>query len=136
MKKYDLILLALYLLPVIILTVTLQAVIKPVFKARFEAKEYFQNLYQQSVNQVVIRDVNFPLEVRGKELLRHHKRFNFVGNLSVKDVACFQVSGDTLYIQGKNGHGQTDLVLYKADDVQVDTINAPKVTFSTMNRQN
>lgn len=126
MKKYDLFLVVLYILPAIIMmSIGISAISHPRSLDKEEADFYFADLQKQTVNTVVIRGTDLELTVIKKSLASGCD-FELGGAMSIHYVSDFRISGDTLFIGDRNIESR-DLKLQVADHVQVDTIHAPNV---------
>ena len=148
MKKYDLLLLALYavLLTVLFVGVNLH------LRERQEVRDYMTDLQKKKINVVVIEDtkLNFKLTkksssnsrennfallgtslkfkiTRESDYYRNTGDFQFLGtSLLLENVSDFQIQSDTLFI-GKKAMGNLhELVL--ASHVQVDLLDDPNIS--------
>lgn len=129
MKKYDFLLLGLYILFFAAIFLFLVYIHASEVSERKVAKAHFEELYQQPVKQVMVRDTDLKINVvKGRMPQPVKSGFVFSGILSEKAASCFQVSGDTLYISGAPDTEQVALVLYLKADIQVDTIRSPFVS--------
>lgn len=114
MKKYDVYLLVLYVLPIIA-----YLMIASGFK-RMESRElkkgvrYFEEIYRTPIKTVVLHST--PVNWTGEETKRTENGLEFIGSLDVKYLDCFKVSGDTLVVSERKWFGLR---------LNVDTINAP-----------
>ena len=116
MKKYDFYLLVLYVLPIIAFLMIASG-----FK-RLESRElkkgvrYFEEIYRTPIKTVVLHST--PVCWTGEGTKRTENGLEFIGNLDVKYLDCFKVSGDTLVISERRWFGL---------QLNVDTINAPGI---------
>ena len=128
MKKYDLFLLLLYILPVITVVYLYSAFEQPRQYAQEKAKTYFDALQNSEIQTVVVRNTNVDLIVV-RESRYLGKKLEISGNLSLESTPAFRVSGDTLYI-GDQEIDSRFLKLQVADEVKVDTLGAPNIIFT------
>ena len=128
MKKYDFLLLGLYVMAFIGVICILLDITFQEKAVRVKAKDYLEELYQKSVTTVVIKNTPLKLTIRQEELPHRLKGgFELSGNMYFSIADCFKIQGDTLMVTGpaeKLGH----VTLHLAPDVKLDTIvNAPHV---------
>lgn len=125
MKKYDLILAALYILPVILGFVIFYNLTQKIEDAR----TYVEKLYKHPVKNVVIRNTDMLVRVfESPEKVK--QGFKMTGAIPVQQVAGLRVAGDTLYISGTCENSGAIFQLWVSPGVKVDTLNAPKVYIS------
>ncbi|MDE5612211.1 MAG: hypothetical protein K2I90_09385 [Odoribacter sp.] len=114
MKKYDVYLLMLYVLPIIAFLMIASG-----FK-RMESRElkkgvrYFEEIYRAPIKTVVLHST--PVNRTGEGTTRTENGLEFIGSLDVKYLDCFKVSGDTLVVSERKWFGLR---------LNVDTIKAP-----------
>lgn len=126
MKKYDLLLLGLFILGVFVFLTILFVNKKMVIKERKAVIAQFEKIYQVPVKTVLIRNTNVQFTVRdANKQLNSQNGIEFSGELDCSDIPCFKILRDTLLIE--NAKGAFVLSLWKMNDVKVDTVNAPNV---------
>lgn len=129
MKKYDLILAALYILPVILGLVIFYNLTHPSNQKIEDARAYVEKLYKQPVKNVAIRNTDMLVRVfESPEKVK--QGFKMTGAIPVQQVAGLRVAGDTLYISGTCENSGAIFQLWVSPGVKVDTLNAPKVYIS------
>ena len=122
MKKYDLILAVLYILPVILGFIIFYNLKNP-------SDQDIEKLYKQPVSNVVI--YNTDMAVRVIESPEKVKQgFKITGVIPFRQVTGFRVAGDTLYVSGPEEYSGVICQLWVSPGVKVDTLNAPKVCIS------
>ena len=126
MKKYDLILAVLYILPVILGFIIFYNLKNPSDQEMEKAGAYIEKLYKQPVSNVVI--YNTDMAVRVIESPEKVKQgFKITGVIPFRQVTGFRVAGDTLYVSGPEEYSGVICQLWVSPGVKVDTLNAPKV---------
>ena len=131
MKKYDLILLGLYVTILIVIIGIVLSVEKQESQAKMEVKSYMEALYKKSVNTVTVKDTPLHLTLVRGDLSR--QGFVLSGYMYVRNADFFKVQGDTLVITGKK-EAVSRLTLHLASDVKIDTVvNAPHVKMESFN---
>ena len=96
MKKYDLILAVLYILPVILGFIIFYNLKNPSDQEMEKAGAYIEKLYKQPVSNVVI--YNTDMAVRVIESPEKVKQgFKITGVIPFRQVTGFRVAGDTLF---------------------------------------
>jgi hypothetical protein len=129
MKKYDLILAVLYILPVILGFIIFYNLKNPSDQEMEKAGAYIEKLYKQPVSNVVI--YNTDMAVRVIESPEKVKQgFKITGVIPFRQVTGFRVAGDTLYVSGPEEYSGMICQLWVSPGVKVDTLNAPKVCIS------
>ena len=129
MKKYDLILAVLYILPVILGFIIFYNLKNPSDQEMEKAGAYIEKLYKQPVSNVVI--YNTDMAVRVIESPEKVKQgFKITGVIPFRQVTGFRVAGDTLYVSGPEEYSGVICQLWVSPGVKVDTLNAPKVCIS------
>ena len=131
MKKYDLILLGLYVTILIVIIGIALSVEKQESQAKMEVKSYMEALYKKPVNTVTVKDTPLHLTIVRGDLSR--QGFVLSGYMYVRNADFFKVQGDTLVITGKK-EVVSRLTLHLASDVKIDTVvNAPHVKMESFN---
>ena len=135
MKKYDLMILGVYLLLTLVALAVSITYMDPGIKMKKRAAHYVKSMYKEPVRVVSIRETDLPLMVVSNIKSRTGSCFRFEGTgMDPQDIYHCKVVNDTLYIRGKwNWPWNSNLVLYVAPGVQVDTVKAPRVQI-TVNR--
>ena len=129
MKKYDLILAVLDILPVILGFIIFYNLKNPSDQEMEKAGAYIEKLYKQPVSNVVI--YNTDMAVRVIESPEKVKQgFKITGVIPFRQVTGFRVAGDTLYVSGPEEYSGVICQLWVSPGVKVDTLNAPKVCIS------
>lgn len=133
MKKYDLIILGVYIVLTIAALAMSIAYMDPSHRMKKQAVRYVKSMYEQPVRVVSIRQTNLPLTVISDSIASRGKRFRFEGTgVDPEDIYQCKVVNDTLYISGE-WRTHMRLVLFVAPDIQVDTVDASRVQL-TVNR--
>lgn len=128
MKKYDFILLGLYILPVLVLIISMWTYKQVYFNSNEKSLEYITELYMKPVTQVVIRNT----DVKYRVIRDSTKKIDFAGRFELKGrydrqvIDQIKVSGDTLLLEGDFRTVYDKVSLYIGDQVKVDTVNAPE----------
>ncbi len=128
MKKYDFILLGLYILPVLVLIISMWTYKQVYFNSNKKSLEYITELYMKPVTQVVIRNT----DVKYRVIRDSTKKIDFAGRFELKGrydrqvIDQIKVSGDTLLLEGDFRTVYDKVSLYIGDQVKVDTMNAPE----------
>lgn len=126
MKKYDFILLGLYILPVLVLIISMWTYKQVYFNSNEKSLEYITELYMKPVTQVVIRNT----DVKYRVIRDSTKKIDFAGRFELKGrydrqvIDQIKVSGDTLLLEGDFRTVYDKVSLYIGDQVKVDTVNA------------
>ena len=126
MKKYDFILLGLYILPVLVLIISMWTYKQVYFNSNEKSLEYITELYMKPVTQVVIRNT----DVKYRDIRDSTKKIDFAGRFELKGrydrqvIDQIKVSGDTLLLEGDFRTVYDKVSLYIGDQVKVDTVNA------------
>lgn len=133
MKKYDLFLLGLFILPVLI-GFTIITIYEGTKTREIKAAiVQFEKIYQVPVNTVLIRNTNVRIIVRdANKQLNSQNNIEFSGSMACSYVSEFEISGDTLVIGGEFNPEAADLILWKTDGVKVDTVNAPNIVYPSV----
>ena len=119
MKKYDLILAVLYILPVILGFIIFYNLKNPSDQEMEKAGAYIEKLYKQPVSNVVI--YNTDMAVRVIESPEKVKQgFKITGVIPFRQV----------YVSGPEEYSGVICQLWVSPGVKVDTLNAPKVCIS------
>lgn len=129
MKKYDLLLVGLYMLPVLVFVVTAFVFFKMGEHRQKETLDYVMRLYQTPINTVEIRDTGGKLKVirDSAHQFDFRAKVEFQGSLYNDAMgSAIRVSGDTLKIGDFNYFGKS-VTLYVGEEVKVDTINCTEV---------
>lgn len=128
MKKYDFILLGLYILPVLVLIISMWTYKQVYFNSNQKSLEYITELYMKPVTQVVIRntDVKYRVIRDSTRKIDFAGRFELKGRYDRQVIDQIKVSGDTLLLEGDFGTVYDKVSLYIGDQVKVDTVNAPE----------
>ena len=120
MKKYDLILAVLYILPVILGFIIFYNLKNPSDQEMEKAGAYIEKLYKQPVSNVVI--YNTDMAVRVIESPEKVKQgFKITGVIPFRQVTGFRVAGDTLYVSGPEEYSGVICQLRVSPGVKVDT---------------
>ena len=120
MKKYDLILAVLYILPVILGFIIFYNLKNPSDQEMEKAGAYIEKLYKQPVSNVVI--YNTDMAVRVIESPEKVKQgFKITGVIPFRQVTGFRVAGDTLYVSGPEEYSGVICQLWVSPGVKVDT---------------
>lgn len=128
MKKYDFILLGLYILPVLVLIISMWTYKQVYFNSNEKSLEYITELYMKPVTQIVIRNT----DVKYRVIRDSTKKIDFAGRFELKGrydrqvIDQIKVSGDTLLLEGDFRTVYDKVSLYIGDQVKVDTVNAPE----------
>lgn len=129
MKKYDLILVGIYIIPVVLAFVIFYALNNPSSREIKEAETYFKELYKQPVKTVVIYETNMYINVfQTPEKIQ--QGFKLTGAMALENVKSCRIVHDTLFMSCKYGDSAGFLKLQVSSDVKVDTLNAPLVNIS------
>lgn len=128
MKKYDFILLGLYILPVLVLIISMWTYKQVYFNSNEKSLEYITELYMKPVTQVVIRntDVKYRVIRDSTRKIDFAGRFELKGRYDRQVINQIKVSGDTLLLEGDFRTVYDKVSLYIGDQVKVDTVNAPE----------
>ena len=128
MKKYDFILLGLYILPVLVLIISMWTYKQVYFNSNEKSLEYITELYMKPVTQVVIRntDVKYRVIRDSTRKIDFAGRFELKGRYDRQVIDQIKVSGDTLLLEGDFRTVYDKVSLYIGDQVKVDTVNAPE----------
>lgn len=128
MKKYDFILLGLYILPVLVLVISMWTYKQVYFNSNKKSLEYITELYMKPVTQVVIRntDVKYRVIRDSTRKIDFAGRFELKGRYDRQVIDQIKVSGDTLLLEGDFRTVYDKVSLYIGDQVKVDTVNAPE----------
>lgn len=128
MKKYDFILLGLYILPVLVLIISMWTYKQVYFNSNEKSLEYITELYMKPVTQVVIRntDVKYRVIRDSTRKIDFAGRFELKGRYDRQVIDQIKVSGDTLLLEGDFRTEYDKVLLYIGDQVKVDTVNAPE----------
>ena len=128
MKKYDFILLGLYILPVLVLIISMWTYKQVYFNSNEKSLEYITELYLKPVTQVVIRntDVKYRVIRDSTRKIDFAGRFELKGRYDRQVIDQIKVSGDTLLLEGDFRTVYDKVSLYIGDQVKVDTVNAPE----------
>lgn len=128
MKKYDFILLGLYILPVLVLIISMWTYKQVYFNSNQKSLEYITELYMKPVTQVVIRntDVKYRVIRDSTRKIDFAGRFELKGRYDRQVIDQIKVSGDTLLLEGDFRTVYDKVSLYIGDQVKVDTVNAPE----------
>lgn len=128
MKKYDFILLGLYILPVLVLIISMWTYKQVYFNSNEKSLEYITELYMKPVTQVVIRntDVKYRVIRDSTRKIDFAGRFELKGRYDRQVIDQIKVSGDTLLLEGDFRTEYDKVSLYIGDQVKVDTVNAPE----------
>lgn len=128
MKKYDFILLGLYILPVLVLIISMWTYKQVYFNSNQKSLEYITELYMKPVTQVVIRntDVKYRVIRDSTRKIDFAGRFELKGRYDRQVIDQIKVSGDTLLLEGDFRTEYDKVSLYIGDQVKVDTVNAPE----------
>lgn len=128
MKKYDFILLGLYILPVLVLIISMWTYKQVYFNSNQKSLEYITELYMKPVTQVVIRntDVKYRVIRDSTRKIDFAGRFELKGRYDRQVIDQIKVSGDTLLLEGDFRMVYDKVSLYIGDQVKVDTMNAPE----------
>lgn len=126
MKKYDFILLGLYILPVLVLIISMWTYKQVYFNSNEKSLEYITELYMKPVTQVVIRntDVKYRVIRDSTRKIDFAGRFELKGRYDRQVIDQIKVSGDTLLLEGDFRTVYDKVSLYIGDQVKVDTVNA------------
>lgn len=116
MKKYDVCLLVLYVLPIIAFLMIVNGFRRMECQELKKGVRYFEEIYRTPINTVVLLSSRIVVNRTGEGTKRTENGLEFVGALNVKYLECFKVSGDTLVVSGRRGF---------ALQLNVDTIDAP-----------
>lgn len=128
MKKCDLLLLVLFILPVFVFLTFGVIYDRVSMRGKKVAIAQFEKIYQVPVKMVLLRNTNAHLIVKDVDKQENSQNdIEFTGYLDCSDVPHFKISGDTLLIEGEVK--DFDLELLKMNGVKVDTVNAPNVTY-------
>ena len=121
MKKYDLILAVLYILPVILGFIIFYNLKNPSDQEMEKAGAYIEKLYKQPVSNVVI--YNTDMAVRVIESPEKVKQgFKITGVIPFRQVTGFRVAGDTLYVSGPEEYSGVICQLWVSPGVKVDHV--------------
>lgn len=128
MKKYDFILLGLYILPVLVLIISMWTYKQVYFNSNEKSLEYITELYMKPVTQVVIRntDVKYRVIRDSTRKIDFAGRFELKGRYDRQVIDQIKVSGDTLLLESDFRTVYDKVSLYIGDQVKVDTVNAPE----------
>ena len=128
MKKYDFILLGLYILPVLVLIISMWTYKQVYFNSNEKSLEYITELYMKPVTQVVIRntDVKYRVIRDSTRKIDFAGRFELKGRYDRQVIDQIKVSCDTLLLEGDFRTVYDKVSLYIGDQVKVDTVNAPE----------
>lgn len=128
MKKYDFILLGLYILPVLVLIISMWTYKQVYFNSNEKSLEYITELYMKPVTQVVIRntDVKYRVIRDSTRKIDFAGRFELKGRYDRQVIDQIKVSGDTLLLEGDFRTVYDKVSLYIGDQVRVDTVNTPE----------
>ena len=128
MKKYDFILLGLYILPVLVLIISMWTYKQVYFNSNEKSLEYITELYMKPVTHVVIRntDVKYRVIRDSTRKIDFAGRFELKGRYDRQVIDQIKVSGDTLLLEGDFRTVYDKVSLYIGDQVKVDTVNAPE----------
>lgn len=123
MKKYDLLLLALY---GIILTILLVGGYLDIIIEQRQAYDYFTDLKKKEINVVMIEDTKLPSWLKKvKTPLKGGGYFEILGRLQMDYTLDFRVKNDTLFI-GKKAIGNIHM-LRVGSHMQVDILDATNI---------
>ena len=128
MKKYDFILLGLYILPVLVLIISMWTYKQVYFNSNKKSLEYITELYMKPVTQVVIRNT----DVKYRVIRDSTRKIDFAGKFELKGrynrqvIDQMKISGDTLLLEGDFRMVYDKVSLYIGGQVKVDTMNAPE----------
>lgn len=129
MKKYDLLLVGLYVLPVLLFFVFFTAYFSMGKNRQKEALEYVMQLYQTPIHTVMIKDFGGKLKVvrDSTHQFDFRAKVEFQGSLYNDAMgSTISVSGDTLKISDFDYFGES-VTLYVGEEVKVETINSTGV---------
>lgn len=128
MKKYDFIILGLYVVVFVVLLSIILDITYQEKAVRIKAKDYLEALYRKPVRTVVIKDTPLELTIRRGKLPHHlESGFELSGNMFFSNADCFKIQGDTLVVTGP-AEQFGGVTLHLAPGVSLDTIvNAPHI---------
>lgn len=127
MKKYDLILVALYILLLLLVWGGLTSLGKRSNKAKEEITALSERITQTRIHTVVIKNTELRVYIDRKE--EQESIAIERGSLPEDGVKLFRLSEDTLYIGGGIGGNENFLALIVPDSVRIDIQEAPHVYY-------
>ena len=136
MKKYDFYLLALYICLITIFFIIGCGFQRQEYREKKKAMDYFEKIYQTPIKTVILQHTDAQFVVRGPGENHLVNGLEFSGSFDISFLNHFKISGDTLVFSEVKGNTETpgffairNLSIYVANDIKVDTINAPHVKF-------
>lgn len=126
MKKYDLILVALYVAFLLILWGVLKSYVYTNMEARREVNELVDAVSRTDLKAVVIRNTEMFVKIRRTD----EDRVQITGgNLRETNKEAMRLAGDTLYIGSRTGAERDYIRMTIPDSMQVILSAAPNVDF-------
>ena len=128
MKKYDFLLLGLYILPVLVLLISMWTYTQVYINYNKKSLDHVTELYLKPVTHIMIRntDVSYQVVRDSTRKIDFAGKFELKGRYRKEDVDQIQISADTLLLEGNLSKEYDKVFLYVGEDVEVDTVNAPK----------
>ena len=127
MKKYDFLLLGLYILPVLVLVISMWSYKQMYVNRNAKYLEQVTEMYLKPITHIMIRDtdVKYQLVRDSTRKIDFAGKFELEGRYDAQVIDRLKVSGDTLLLEGDFRMVYDKVFIYVGDKVKVDTVNAP-----------